>query len=209
MNRGSESGFNDPTNLTRWTTGFLFAHLAFVLVRLCVSAVEQGVGSLELPSAIRIIWIALQLLVFYGTWVLVPAWTRRANHNARQLGACDMTFTPAWAAGWYFLPPGLLWKPYQVMTEVWQASVDPTDWKGQRGSPLVGWWWALWLTVTWGELLVYGVATLTLEPGDAQTVDGAVGLAGRVLHVPLTLLLLTIITKIDRLQMGHHDGDRG
>ena len=209
MNRGSESGFNDPTNLTRWTTGFLFAHLAFVLVRLCVSAVEQGVGSLELPSAIRIIWIALQLLVFYGTWVLVPVWTRRASHNARQLGACDMTFTPAWAAGWYFLPPGLLWKPYQVMTEIWQASVDPTDWKGQRGSPLVGWWWALWLTVTWGELLVYGVATLTLEPGEAQTVDGAVGLAGRVLHVPLTLLLLTIIMKVHRLQMGHFHGDRG
>lgn len=28
-----------------------------------------------------------------------------------------MTFAPEWAAGWYFLPPGLFWKPYQVMQE--------------------------------------------------------------------------------------------
>ena len=209
MNTGAGSGFKDPTNLTRWTKGFLYAHLAFVVVRLCIRAVEQSGGSLELSAATRVISIALQLLVVYGTWMLVPVWTRRANHNVRQLGACDMTFTPDLAAGWYFLPPGLLWKPYQVMKEIWRASVDPTDWKGQRGSPLVGWWWALWLTVTWGKLLVYGVATLTMEPGGAQTVDSAVDLAGRVLHVPLTLLLLTIITKVHRLQMGHYGGDRG
>ena len=102
----------------------------------------------------------------------------------------------------------LFWKPYRVMTEIWRASVDPTDWEGQRGSSLVGWWWALWLAVTWGELLVYGVATLMLAPDAAQTVDDAVGLAGRVLHIPLTLLLLTIIIRVHRLQVGHYEGDR-
>ncbi|MYA44543.1 MAG: DUF4328 domain-containing protein [Gemmatimonadetes bacterium] len=204
----SWSGFRDPTNLTRWTKGFLYAHLALVLGRLCFRAVEQAEGSLELPTAIRIISIALQLLVFYGSCVLVPVWTRRANHNARQLGACGMTFTPGWAAAWYFLPPGLFWKPYEVMTEIWRASVDPTDWEGRRGSPLVGWWWALWLAVTWGEFLVYGVAKLMLEPADAQTVGGAVRLAGLVLHLPMTLFLLTIVIKVHRLQVGHYDGDR-
>lgn len=204
----SWSGFRDPTNLTRWTKGFLYAHLALVLGRLCFRAVEQAEGSLELPTAIRIISIALQLLVFYGSCVLVPVWTRRANHNARQLGACGMTFTPGWAAACYFLPPRLFWKPYEVMTEIWRASVDPTDWEGRRGSPLVGWWWALWLAVTWGEFLVYGVAKLMLEPADAQTVDGAVRLAGLVLHLPMTLFLLTIVIKVHRLQVGHYDGDR-
>lgn len=208
INAGLESGFKDPTKLTRWTSGFLYAHLALVVVRLCISAVEKSGGSFELSSVTAVAFMALQLLAVCGPWVLVPVWTRRANHNARQMGACDMSFTPNWAAGWYFLPPGLLWKPYQVMQEIWQASVDSSDWKGQHGSPLVGWWWVLWLTVTWGGSLVFGMATLTLEPGDAQTVEDAVDLAARVLHVPLTLLLLTVIRKVHNLQMRHHRSDR-
>ena len=203
INTGSAAGFRDPTRLIRWTRGFLYAHLAVVVVRLCILAFEKGGGSLELPPAATIISDALRLLVVYGTWVLVPLWTYRANHNARQLGASGMMFTPGWAAGWYFQPPGLFWKPYQVMKEIWQASVDPTDWRGQRGSPLLVWWWALWLIAMWGRLLVYGVAMLVLEPGNAQPVDSAIGLAGRLLHVPLTLLLLAIITKVHSLQMRH------
>ena len=205
---GSAPGFTDPTNLTKWTRIFLYAHVAFVVIRLCLQALERGGGSIELWPTATVIWMALQILVVYGTFVLVPVWTHRANHNARQLGACDMTFTPAWAAGWYFVPPGLLWKPFQVMKEVWQASTNPTDWRGRRGSPLLGWWWALWLTTTWGELLVYGVATLALEPNEAQNVDNAIGLAVRLLQFPLTLLLLSIIIKVHRMQMGHHDAPR-
>lgn len=56
--------------------------------------------------------LADRMVVLYGTMLLVPAWTLRANHNARQLGASGMRFAPEWAAGWYFVPPGLFWKPY-------------------------------------------------------------------------------------------------
>lgn len=96
---GSEPGFSDPTNLTRWTRIFLSAHVAFVVIRLCLQALERGGGSIEFWPAAAVIWVALQILVVYGTFVLVPVWTHRANHNARQLGASHMTFTPAWAAG--------------------------------------------------------------------------------------------------------------
>lgn len=132
---------------------------------------------------------------------LIPLWTHRANHNARQLGASDMTLMPGWAAGCYFVPPGLFWKPYLAMKEIWQASVDPGEWQGQRGSPLLGWWWTLWLATTWGEVLVWAVAAVALEPGDAETVESTIGLAGLLLHIPLTLILLTIITKVCRMQM--------
>ena len=204
---GSTLGFRDPTRLTRWTGGFLYAHLVIAVVRFCIWGLETSLGSFELWPPAGITWVALQLLAVYGTWVLVPVWTHLANRNVRQLGASGLTFTPGWAAAWYFLPPGLFWKPYQVMKEIWQASVDPADWSGQRGSPLVGWWWALWLVVTWGESLVYGVATLLLEPADAQSVENASRLVSRLLQVPLTLLLLTIITRVRSLQMRHYHAD--
>lgn len=201
---GSAGGFSDPTRLTRWTRGFLWAHVAIVAIRLSIRALERVGGTVELSPVVWGLWVAVQLLAVYGTVILVPLWTRRANHNAGQLGAAEMTFTPSWAAGWYFLPPGLLWKPYLVMKEIWQVSVDPGDWRSQRGSPLLDWWWALWLIAVWGELLVFAVARLALEPGDAQTVEGAMGLANQLLHLPLTLILLTIITKIHDMQMVHY-----
>lgn len=203
---GSARGFSDPTRLTAWTKGVLYAHIAIVAVRLCLLALDPS-GAAEAPdlsSAPGATWWILTMVVLFGNVVMLPAWTHRANHNARQLGASDMSFTPEWAAGWYFLPPGLLWKPYLVMKEIWQATVDPTDWRRQCGSALVGWWWTLWLITAWGGLLGFAVSALLLETGDAQTLESVIGLARGLLHVPLTLLLLTIITKIHDMQMTHH-----
>lgn len=198
---GSAPGFSDPIRLTGWTCNFLYAHLAFVVVVGCIRALETVGATIELPAAAG----TVQLVIMFGLVLLVPAWTLRANHNARQLGASGMKFAPEWAAGWYFLPPGLIWKPYQVMKEVWQASADPTDWREQRGSPLVGWWWALWLIATWGGSLRFAVAVLALETGEAQTVESAFGIARLLLHIPLTLILLTIILKVCGMQMRHYD----
>ena len=207
---GTGSGFTDPTRLTRWTRGFLYAHLAIVVARLCIRAIDpSGTGNApELSSVPGAISLTLRMVVLYGTILLVPAWTLRASHNARQLGASGMRFAPEWAAGWYFVPPGLFWKPYQVMKEIWQASVCPSDWRRQRGSPLVGWWWALWVTASWGGLLASGVALLALEPGDREAVGGAIGLARGLLHIPLTLALLAIILKVREMQMAHFQTQR-
>ncbi len=207
---GTGSGFTDPTRLTRWTRGFLYAHLAIVVARLCIRAIDpSGTGILpELSSVAGAILWPLRMVVLYGIMLLLPAWTLRANHNARQLGASGMRFAPEWAAGWYFVPPGLFWKPYQVMKEIWRASVCPSNWRRHRGSPLVGWWWALWVTAAWGGLLATGVALPALEPGGREAVEGAIRLAGGLLHIPLTLLLLTIILKVREMQMAHFQTQR-
>lgn len=203
---GSAPGFADPTRLTRWTRSFLYAHLAFVIARLCSLALDpSGTGAaLDLSSAPGAAGWILRMTILYGNILLLPLWTYRANHNARQLGASGMTFTPEWAAGWYFLPPGLFWKPCLAMKEIWRASVDPENWRMQQGSPLVGWWWTLWLISAWGGLLGSGVAALVQDTATAQIVDSAVALGRPVLHLPLTLILLTIITKIHDMQMVHY-----
>ena len=72
-----------------------------------------------------------------STGILVLTWIHRANHNARQLGADDMRFTPGWAVGWYFVPIAWFWKPYQAMKEIWLASANPSDWRGRPVSPLL------------------------------------------------------------------------
>ena len=150
------------------------------------------------------VWFALTMFVVFGLALLLPAWTLLANYNARQLGASTMNFTPEWAAGWYFLPPGLLWKPYQVMQEIWKASVEPRDRRSRCSSPLVSWWWGMWLLSAWVGVLAAVVAALTLEGGDAQAVESAISPVRNLARVGSTLLLLTIIARVHRMQMAHY-----
>ena len=201
---GSTPGFRDPTRLTCWTRGFLYAHLAMVLGTLSNRAIRAVLGPVQLPELGGVVWFPLWMVVLFGMMLLVPAWTLLANYNARETGASTMKFTPEWAAGWYFMPPGLFWKPYQAMQEIWKASVQPREWRSQHGSPLVGWWWGMWLVSSWGGVLASGVAALTLEAGDVEVAERAIGLVRGLARVASTVCVLTFIARVHRMQMAHY-----
>ena len=114
-----------------------------------------------------------------------------------------MAFTPGWVVGWYFIPIAWFWKPYQAMREIWQASVSPADWKQQVGSPLLVWWWALWILTTWVWFPVQEVALRNLPAAEAQIADTAIELAVAILEIPLVLILIAIIGGVHRMQMDH------
>jgi hypothetical protein len=88
------------------------------------------------------------LPVYVATAVLFCMWVFRANKNARALGAQAMTFTPGWSVGWFFVPIMNLFRPYQAVREIHQAShpnADSLSWKYAPVSAVLGWWWALWI----------------------------------------------------------------
>ena len=84
------------------------------------------------------------------------------------------------------------------MKEDWQTSSDPLgDWKTQSVSPLLGWWWALWIA-----LWVLALANVVLH--DVAFDDGGlVDFVRFLLLVPLTLVFRSIVTRIHQMQMGH------
>ena len=106
----STEGYRDPTTLANWTRWFLYASIASYLIRIWSEAGELVRGGGEsavegiAPSAIFLIVTGPPIWLIAGILVLV--WIHRANHNARQLGAADMRFTPGWAVGWYFACAG-------------------------------------------------------------------------------------------------------
>ena len=200
-------GFKDPTRLTNWTRGFLYASIAAALLGMWSSAraLPGGVGEAELDTGLRaILWVFTGLPVPLITAILVLTWIHRANHNARRLGAIDMHFTPGWAIGWYFVPIAWFWKPYQAMTEIWRASRNPSDWRGEPVSPLLPWWWVLWIVPFWGADIVDWAVGRNLDEAGAEILEAAIGLASWILDIPLILVLLAIIGTVQRMQMDHH-----
>ena len=203
---GSHSGFRDPATLTKWTRVFLYAIIALALVSAWEVAsgllVDGGEASQEGWTPGAIVWRIVELAIGLATAILVLTWIHRANHNARQLGTADMHFTPGWAVGWYFVPIAWFWKPYQAMSEIWRASASPTDWRAAPVSPLLRWWWGLWLA-PWGLGLVELAAGWNLDEAGVETLEAATGLVGWVLDIPLALVFLAIIGAVSRMQAAH------
>ena len=77
----------------------------------------------------------LYLPVYLSCAVLFCMWVYRANKNARALGAQRMEFTPGWCAGWFFVPIANLFKPFQAVREIYQASdpdADALNWRSSH-----------------------------------------------------------------------------
>ena len=78
-------------------------------------------------------------------------WVHRAHRNLPALYATELQYTPRWAVLWYFLPLANLFRPYQVMREVANASL-PHDapeggwaWRNYNAPILVKAWWFMFL----------------------------------------------------------------
>ena len=205
----SHSGFRDPTTLTKWARVFLYAGIALALVSAWEVAgglqMGGGEGSQEGLTPGAIVWRFAEIAIGLTTAILVLTWIYRANHNARQLGAADMHFTPGWAVGWYFVPIAWFWKPYQAMREIWRASVSPSDWRAVPVSTLLRWWWGLWIVRFGGALEIVGwVANRNLDEAGTETVEVATELVDWVLEIPLALVLLAIVGAVSRMQAAHY-----
>jgi hypothetical protein len=106
----------------------------------------------------------VQLLTLVVTGIFWLIWQHRGQANLVAARVSGLRFTPGWAVGWWFVPFANLVKPFQTMRELWKASGGEEDWRHSRTWPVIGWWWAAWLTAGLlgriGGALVGGATTL-------------------------------------------------
>jgi hypothetical protein len=143
--RGSRV-FRNPKRLTWWLQSLLIGIIALEVVLAASQLMRLRPGSVaETHDLFQTIFGTGLLLVYIATIVMFCVWTYRVNANLHALGAANLRFSPGWAVGWYFVPVANLWKPYQVMSEIWRASRNPSGWQYDASSSIVGWWWFWWI----------------------------------------------------------------
>jgi uncharacterized protein DUF4328 len=151
--------------------------------------------------------VALIAYIFCAAFFI--AWTWRAYKNVTALGAQRPRFGTGWAIGGWFVPILGLWRPKQIVDDIWRTS-EPTDppvlrphlWQDTRTSALLGWWWAFFII---GNIVGRFTARLpsdTIEHDRTATtwalVDDALTLAGLVLAI-------LVVTRITARQRGRSD----
>lgn len=143
-----------------------------------------------------------QLALSLTTTVVFGIWIVRANRNVRALGAENLTYTPGWALGYFFIPIVNLWKPYQAMTELWHASHQLHDWKQRPASSLLALWWAFWILANIvGQLaLRMSMAATSLPAMKAATV---MDIVSDCFFLPACFCAGLVVRKITRAQRDH------
>lgn len=92
----------------------------------------------------------LAYLGLLGAALAVPMWMHRCYRNLPALGSRGH-FSPAWAAGCWFVPIANLVLPYVAVRDVWAASRPGGHWN----AALVAAWWIAWLAA-WALLIANG-----------------------------------------------------
>jgi uncharacterized protein DUF4328/uncharacterized protein DUF2510 len=99
----------------------------------------------------------ISLLVGYlliGPLTFIP-WFHRAYSNLARLGFHELRYGPGWAIGSWFVPILNLFRPKQMANDIYRAS-DPakpprTNYWTEPITPLLGWWWGLFVSAGFVE----------------------------------------------------------
>lgn len=86
------------------------------------------------------------------------AWYGRAYRNLRRLGVHELRWGQGWAIAYWFIPIANLFRPKQVVNDIWRAS-DPDlpagNWWDRRVPALIHLWWGAWLISTFLERIFF------------------------------------------------------
>jgi hypothetical protein len=164
---------------------------------------EREVGG-PAELAVGLAYLAAGLVALPATIATIVAfciWVHRANKNARALGAQQMQFTPGWCVGWFFIPIMNLFKPYQAVKEIYQASEPAAsflDWRLARVPALLGVWWGIWIASN----ILSNVETRLRFGSTAPTAQRILPLAllSSLSGTAAALLCLAVVRSIHRRQ---------
>jgi hypothetical protein len=150
--------------------------------------------------------LGLAWLVWYvATVVAFLMWVHRAHRNLPALGAVELEFTPWGAVGWYFAPFANLFKPYQCMREIYNAS-DPADilkggddWPRRNAPVVVKTWWAMFLLMAFFGNIV-GRASLHADTPEAHQIVAAGSMIDDAITIVAILVAIWLVWSVDRRQ---------
>lgn len=152
--------------------------------------------------------IAIVHLVFYLlSTIFFIRWFRRAYFNLHLLRR-DLEFSEGWAAGAWFVPIVNLFRPYQIMTDLYRGMQRELQKRQLTGFDLsfslVNMWWTVWIVAMIIGQIVFRYA-LVAENLDELILSTIFQLAISVFQIPLTIITTRIIRNYSEAENALYD----
>lgn len=138
---------------------------------------------------------AVYLIVLIISAVTFIQWFRRAYFNLHTR-VNHLSHSDGWAAGSWFVPVINLYRPYQIMKELYQETkkllLTKLNINEKLSTSSLVWWWTLWIiSIVMGQFLLrYG---RNAESIDELTISTVVSMMGNILGIPLALFAVKVI----------------
>lgn len=156
--------------------------LSPALYDLYLAAEESGWGSENVFQGLNI-----------ANSILLMLWCGFANHALREIVNPELKHGPVMSALWFIVPIAALFKPYDVVKELYQASRSPIDWDNGKAR-IIAWWWIIRIA---GNLISTALYFFTKDSGFQA--DGIL-ITLQVLLAAEAALQLFLITRMTRWQ---------
>jgi hypothetical protein len=209
--------FKDPSRLTIWVKRLSYFGIFVSILALFAGCLEynfyQGLSDglystediasidenfkdkwLETAGIFQIS-VLLQMIAFF-------MWVYRINSNTHALRVVGMKFTPGWAVGWFFVPLASLWKPYQVLKEIWNSNhFTPIEETGiKKNATFIKWFWLF--TLLSNHLAGIEVAKwFTSQELPQLMLSNKLTMISDFMDIPSFIMTIILVERIYKAQM--------
>lgn len=136
----------------------------------------------------------LYIVVFIISAITFIQWFRRAYYNLNIRTNCN--HSDGWAAGSWFVPIISLFRPYQIMKEMWDKTtcmIQSKSLKQEENSTMIfGLWWTLWIVSNYlGQYVLKSTFKAETVENFLNSTIGDITLS--IIGIPLAILTVMII----------------
>lgn len=123
-------------------------------------------------------------------------WFRRAYFNLH-LKANNLSYSEGWAAGSWFVPIISLYRPYQIMKELYLKTKElfiknDINYDQNFTTNYLGWWWTIWMISNFFGQFIFRYS-LNAETIDELTTSTILAMILNVVGIPLAWITVKII----------------
>lgn len=149
-----------------------------------------------------------QLFVFITTAIFFLVWKNQAYKNLDPLNATGREYSSGWAVGAYFVPFLNLFRPFQIMREIWRGS-DPNfinnsinsniTWKVAPSNPILPLWWTFSLI---NKFFGYLSFRMSNQINTIQQIKNysTVTLISDIIGIPYAIILIILAKDLNKRQ---------
>ena len=210
-NKGSN--LKDNSERSKWAINLIYVVLIFDVITLVSDFIQHQLlqkiedGDFISNSTIeanddRVMGIALiALCIMIVSIVTFIRWFRRAYYNLHQLSS-NMKYGEGMAAGCWFIPVINLYRPYEIMKEMFVSSTfilnkSGNDLNEESPSNIAGLWWTLWIISIVINQVIF--RTDQTEIGDFLFISN-ISLLSDLVSIILALVTISMIKKYSNLE---------
>lgn len=176
-------------------------YLQYNLLQIAVNGGEIPQKSADANDSREEIIALIYLIFFIISAVTFIQWFRRAYNNLH-FRVKNLSYTEGWAAGSWFVPIISLFRPYQIMKELYLATIQLLKRNGNNislNTNYLGIWWTLWIINNIIGQIVFRYSER------ANTIDEIVNsttlsIVNNLIGIPLALVTIKVIKDYSNIE---------